>query len=149
MGCRCGKARKTLESTETAQDRPRTTETEREVVPTTQCLKCAWKHACEAWECFHEFGYEMANRRHVIGALRAVVLHTYKSWPELAKQARECALLVEEARDSEAEPALESLCEAVEEAYLAEYPEVRARLDELTKRGKVEDLSDTPTEDNA
>ena len=149
MGCGCRKAKETVESTETAQNRPRTTETEREVGPTTQCLKCAWKHVSEAWECFHEFGYEMANRRHVIGALRAVVLHTYKSWPELAKMARECSLLVEEARDSEAEPVMESLCGAVEEAYLIEYPEVRARLDELTKRGKVEDLSHTSTEDQA
>ena len=143
MGCGCRKAPEAVESTETAQNRPRNAETEREVVPTTQCLKCAWKHACEAWECFHEFGYEMANRRHVIGALRAVVLHTYKQWPELAKMARECALLVEEARDSEADLLMESLCVAVEEAYLIEYPEVRERINELTKAGKVEDKSDS------
>lgn len=102
-----------------------------DILPTTQCIACAQKHLDEAWCAFRERGYARENRRHVRGSLRAVVLHTFREWPAIADLARECALLVQEARDAEAEAPLERLCEMVDEAFEEANPDVRRRLLEL------------------
>lgn len=127
MPCSCSK-RGTNAAIEA--DRPETP-TGADILPTTQCIACAQKHLDEAWCAFRERGYARENRRYVRGSLRAIVLHTFREWPAIADLARECALLVQEARDAEAEAPLERLCEMVDEAFEEANPDVRRRLLEL------------------
>lgn len=101
------------------------------IVPTTQCIACAQKHCDEAWECFHEYGYSRENRRHIRGALRAIVLHTYKEWPQIAKLARRAALEVQEANDTAAEASIDELCGMIDDAFDAVNPDVSQRIEEL------------------
>ena len=82
-------------------------------LPTEQCIACAQKHMDEAYVLFTEFGYGNENRRLVRGNLRAIVLHTFKEWKEIANLARECALLVQEARDEEALGKMQGLCDMI------------------------------------
>ena len=60
--------------------------------PTTQCLLCAQKHADEALIAMREFTYDIENRSFIHGSLRAIVLHTYKAWTDIAETARKAAL---------------------------------------------------------
>lgn len=60
--------------------------------PTTQCLLCAQKHADEAMIAMREFTYDTENRSFIHGSLRAIVLHTYKAWTDIASTARNAAL---------------------------------------------------------
>lgn len=60
--------------------------------PTTQCLLCAQKHADEALIAMREFTYDIENRSFIHGSLRAIVLHTYKAWTDIASTARNAAL---------------------------------------------------------
>lgn len=107
---------------------------ERHVLPTEQCIACAQKHMDEAYVLFTEFGYSDENRRLVRGNLRAIVLHTYKEWNGIAVLARECALLVQEARDDEALAKMKELCRLLDEAFYDVNPEVKERLDSFAKK---------------
>lgn len=119
MACSCNK------------DRTKTADSG--INPMTQCIVCAQKHLDEAWECFHEYKYTDANRRHIRGSLRAVVSHTYKDWPNVADLARSVALLIQEAKDQEAELKMEELCTLVDSLFLEANPEVASRLDALAR----------------
>lgn len=128
-GCRKRNGEKALEE---AIEPPETVQTEKSsIVPTTQCIACAQKHIDEAWECFHEYGYSRENRRHIRGALRAIVLHTYKEWPQIAKLARKAALEVQEANDKAAEASIDELCGMIDDAFDAVNPDVAKRIEEL------------------
>lgn len=74
--------------------------------PTAQCLFCAQKHADEALAAIREYTYEVENRSFVHGALRSIVLHTYKDYKDIASKAREAALLWQDRKWEEAEKAL-------------------------------------------
>ena len=104
------------------------------ILPTEQCIACAQKHFDEAWTAWVEFGYRAVNRRFVRGNLRSVVLHTYKAWPETAKLARECALLVQEYRDDEATGKMETLGDMIDGCFLDENPEIKRRKELLDGR---------------
>jgi len=110
------------------------TQREEKIRPTDQCVSCAQKHFDEAFIAFSECGYEEANRRFVRGSLRAVVLHTFREWPEIGKLARECALLVQEARDKEAAEKMELLGSIIDAEFYKANPEVKERLDKLKEQ---------------
>ena len=74
--------------------------------PTTQCLYCAQKHADEALAAMREYTYEVENRSFVHGALRSVVLHTYKDYKDVASVVRGAALAWQDGRWGEAEKRL-------------------------------------------
>ena len=103
--------------------------------PTDTCIACAQKHYDEAWIAFNECDYADENRRFIRGSLRAVVLHTYKEWQEIGHLARECALLIQEAKDREAIPKMEKLGEMIDAEFYKVNPEVKERLDTLKKEG--------------
>ena len=107
---------------------------EEKVKPTDQCLICTYKHYCEAYCQLTEFGYLDVNRRLVIGNLRAIVLHTFKDWKEIAKLARECSLLVEEVRDDEALEKMETLGGMINSEYYKANPECLERLNKLKEK---------------
>jgi len=82
--------------------------------PTTQCLYCAQKHADEALAAMHEYTYEVENRSFVHGALRSIVLHTYKNYKDVASIARNAALAWQDGRWGDAE---KRLVEAIKLIY--------------------------------
>ena len=97
--------------------------------PTEQCIYCAGKHLAEAWECWHEQGYRQEDLRHIQGALRAVVLHTYKAWGNIAKMARECAVTLQHTDFFTFDRQLETLCTMYDEAFKIAEPETARRID--------------------
>jgi len=103
------------------------------ILPTTQCIACCQKHMDEAWCLFNEYGYSDENRRFIRGNLRAIVLHSYKEWKDIATQARKCALLVQEAKDDEALDEMRKLCEMIDGEFYNVNPEVKERIDALKK----------------
>lgn len=107
---------------------------EEKIKPTDQCISCTYKHYCEAWCQLTEYGYLNTNRRLVIGNLRAIVLHTFKEWKEIAKLARECSLLVEEVRDDKALEKMELLGGMIDMEFYKANPEIKARLDALKEK---------------
>lgn len=125
MPCGCAKENKTVDMDETT--------------PTTQCIACAQKHADQACMAWNEWGYRKSNRRFIRGELRAIVLHCYKRWPSIADKARECALAVQDARDEEAEMLLSSVCSMVDDAFDAEHPETKARMEALQETAPAGD----------
>ena len=100
------------------------------VLPTEQCIACCQKHMDEAWCLFNEYGYSNENRRFVRGNLRAIVLHSFKEWKNIAEQARKCALLVQEVKDDEALDEMRKLCDMIDEEFYNVNPEIKERLDE-------------------
>lgn len=82
--------------------------------PTTQCLFCAQKHADEALAAMREYTYEVENRSFVHGALRSIVLHTYKNYKDVASIARNAALAWQDGRWGDAE---KRLVEAIKLIY--------------------------------
>lgn len=112
-------------------------EPRQETLPTTQCPACLQKHLDEAWTLFHEYGYADEDRRFIRGNLRAMVLHSYKRWPEIADLSRQIALLVQDARDAEAAGLFPRLCEMVDSAFYEARPEVAERLETLRRRTDV------------
>ena len=106
------------------------------IKPMEQCLRCAYKHYSEALCLFTEYSYENENRMMICGNLRALVKHTYKEWKEVASLARECALLIEEARDSEAWDRMRTLADVLAKAYFEVFPEVKERLDSLKEASR-------------
>lgn len=131
MACGCTKrnGEKALEETIESPSAVQTAGSS--IVPTTQCIACAQKHIDEAWECFHEYGYSRENRRHIRGALRAIVLHTYKEWPQIAKLARKAALEVQEANDTAAEASIDELCGMIDDAFDLVNPEIVQKIEGL------------------
>lgn len=116
MGCNCGKTKMTTVTTENkAQPTPVITEPEKKVLPTEQCIACAQKHMDEAYMLFMEYGYSRENARLCRGNIRAIVLHTYKDFPDIAKLARECALKLQNGTD--ATKAMKNLCNMIDDAY--------------------------------
>lgn len=125
MACSCQKKRDEEIKTIEKVDEPET------ITPTTQCIACAQKHLDEAWTMFNEHGYSNENRRFVRGNLRAIVLHTFKDWKEIADLSRKCALLMQEAKDDEARPLMCRLCDMVDKAFLEANPDVKRRILEI------------------
>ena len=103
------------------------------IKPTEQCIACAWKHYSEALCLLNEFTYEDENRFLTCGELRLIVRHTYKEWKDIATLARECSLLVQEARYDEARERMKVLGDMVADAFYEANPEVKARVDALRK----------------
>lgn len=103
---------------------------EQKTLPTEQCIACCQKHMDEAWCLFNEYGYSNENRRFVRGNLRAIVLHSFKEWKNIAEQARKCALLVQEVKDDEALEEMRKLCYMIDEEFYNVNPEIKERLDE-------------------
>ena len=104
------------------------------ISPTEQCIACAQKHMDEAYVLFTEFGYGNENRRLVRGNLRAIVLHTFREWKEIANLARECALLVQEARDEEALGKMQGLCGMIDGEFYKVNPDVKKRMESLAPK---------------
>lgn len=125
MACGCShKETKEIE----AEASPQNMKTVGRTKPTEQCIYCAGKHLAEAWECWHEQGYRNEDLRHIQGALRAMVLHTYQAWPGLAKLARECAVSLQKANFPIVEKQLDSLCKMYDEAFATAEPAVAAKI---------------------
>jgi len=132
MACSCSQRKgNTQKTTENVQP---TSNDKQTILPTTQCIACAQKHLDEAWVQFTEFGYSNENRRFVRGNLRAIVLHTYKEWPDISELARKCALLVQEAKDKEADDVFQRLCCMVDDEFLKANPDVKRRLLEMQSK---------------
>ena len=107
------------------------------ILPTTQCIACCQKHADEAWCLLHEYGYSNENRRFIRGNLRAIVLHSFKEWKGIADLARQCALLVQEAKDDEALEKMAMLCGMIDEEFYHVNPEVKERLEALERENQA------------
>ena len=131
MGCGCAKS----EGAKVAKPiEAKAQEQQLNKLPTEQCVFCLQKHLDEAWVLWHEYGYTNANRRAIRGNLRAMVLHSFKDYPDIAQKARECALLVQDAKDCEAEKLLQELCILVDEVFYKANPEIQARIDDLKRK---------------
>ena len=86
---------------------------------------------------FNEFGYDMENRLFLQGCFRAMVLHSFREWKDVAEIARECAILVQQGKYKELKPRFCLLCEKVDEVYLKENPDIHRRILEMQhKEGK-------------
>ena len=146
MACSCSKKR---QPQPVAQDSEATSfenavemnkavaEAQDRIKPTEQCIACAQKHMDEAWAHFHEYSYTNENRRAIRGNLRQIVLHTYKEWKHIAELARECALLVQEAKDLEAEEKMCCLSDMIEDAFNEANPEVKQRIDTMATKPDI------------
>ena len=120
MACGCNKIKKDTSNSEPT----------RRTGPLDQCLFCAQKHADEALVAMNEFMYRTENRSFVHGSLRAVVNHTFKTWPGIAMKAREAALLWQEARFDESQSKLEAVILDIDDTLLSENPEIQERIKE-------------------
>lgn len=96
--------------------------------PLDQCLFCAQKHADEALAAMCEFTYELENRSFVHGSIRAVVNHTFRSWPAIAAKARKAALLWQSAEFAKAREALLQAASAIDAEIRRENPDIDARI---------------------
>lgn len=96
--------------------------------PLDQCLFCAQKHADEALTTMCEFTYELENRSFVHGSIRAVVNHTFKSWPAIAAKAREAALLWQSAEFAKAREVLLQAASVIDAEIRRENPDIDARI---------------------
>lgn len=102
--------------------------------PTEQCIACAQKHFCEAYCQLTEFGYLDENRTLAQGNLRQIVLHTFKDWKDIAKLARECALLVQSVEDEKALEKMKTLGKMIDKEFYKANPECLERLDKLKEK---------------
>ena len=98
--------------------------------PLDQCLFCAQKHADEALVAMSEYTYELENRSFVHGSIRAVVNHTFKSWPAIATKARKAALSWQSAEWRKAEELLREASAAIDAEIRRENPDIDARIRE-------------------
>ena len=101
--------------------------------PYDQCTTCAKKHIVKAWSLFREFCYEDDNRDTITGQLRLAVDHLMYDHRDIALQARDLAIQIEENRDKEIGGGWERLLAAIREAFNAEHPDAVERLRELEK----------------
>lgn len=98
--------------------------------PMYQCLFCAQKHADEALVAMGEYTYELENRSFVHGSIRAVVNHTFKSWPDIASKARAAALSWQSAEWRKAEELLREASAAIDAEIRRQNPDIDARIRE-------------------
>ena len=98
--------------------------------PMDQCLFCAQKHADEALVAMSEYTYELENRSFIHGSIRAVVNHTFKSWPDIASKARAAALAWQSAEWRKAEELLREASAAIDAEIRRENPDIDARIRE-------------------
>ncbi len=101
--------------------------------PYDQCTTCAKKHIVKAWSLWNEFTYTEDNRDTTTGQLRLAVDHLMYDHRDIALQARDLAIQLEENRDKEIGDGWERLLAAIREAFNAEHPDAVARLQELEK----------------
>lgn len=101
--------------------------------PYDQCTTCAKKHIVKAWSLFNEFTYDADNRDTITGQLRLAADHLMYDHRDIALQARNLAILIEENRDKEIGDGWERLLAAIREVFNAEHPDAVARLQELEK----------------
>ncbi len=101
--------------------------------PYDQCTSCAKKHIVKAWSLFNEFSYADDNRDATTGQLRLAVDHLMYDHRDIALQARDLAILIEENRDAEIGDDWVRLLAAIREAYNSEHPDAVERLHELEK----------------
>lgn len=134
MACGCNKNNRTVSMTSNPSVNPAVGEVlvkaHKDVSPTEQCRECIMKHYTEAYCLATEYTYLDANRRLVIGNLRAIVLHSFKEWVNIANLARECALLVQHVEDRKALEKMDELGRIIEEMYYSD-PVLKQRLEEL------------------
>lgn len=140
MACGCNKNNRTVTTTTNPQTTYNIGEVmvkqKKDVPPTEQCRECIMKHYTEAYCLATEYTYLDANRKLVIGNLRAIVLHSFKEWKNIADLARKCALLYQHVQDSKALEKMELLGRIVEEMYYSD-PILKQRLEDL-KKGEIE-----------
>ena len=99
--------------------------------PFDQCSACAKKHVVKAWNLFNEFTYADDNRDVISGQLRLAADHLMYDHRDVALQARDLAILIEENRDSEIISQWTDLLTAVREAFNGDHPEITERLKQL------------------
>ena len=130
MSCGCKKNQNTPEIKTEASPVADTWEYRRpsKTRPLDQCLFCAQKHADEALAAMCEFTYELENRSFVHGSIRAVVNHTFKSWPAIATKARKAALLWQSAEFIKAREALLQAASAIDAEIRRENPDIDERI---------------------
>lgn len=129
MACGCSKRKESSDSRERQYEMPPAKIQSLKTTPTEQCIYCAGKHLAEAWECWHEQGYRQEDLRHIQGALRAIVLHTFSKWSGISKMARDCAVTLQHADFGTFDRQLATLCDLYDEAFAKEEPEVQRRID--------------------
>lgn len=136
MGCNC---KKNNEETQTearaiADNWKYQPQKEERIKPTDSCIACAQKHFAEAYCQLTEFGYLDENRTLAQGNLRQIVLHTFRDWKDIAKLARECALLVQEVKDDEALEKMRILGSKIDVEFYKANPEALQRLNILKEK---------------
>lgn len=107
---------------------------EEKVKPSDQCIACCQKHFSEAYCQLTEFGYIDENRTLAQGNLRQIVLHSFKDWKDIAKLARECALLVQSVEDEKALEKMKILGAMIDKAFYEANPEAFERLKALKEK---------------
>lgn len=118
MGCGC---RQVIMEASGGDGKAKTTRNS----PVEQCIFCAQKHADEAFTLMHEYSYSVENRSYIHGSIRAVILHTFRKYPEIAALARKCALLWQGGRTEDAKTALKDVLSRIDETIFSENPELR------------------------
>jgi hypothetical protein len=103
--------------------------------PMNQCIFCAQKHTDEALVAMGEYTYELENRSFVHGSIRAVVNHTFKSWPAIATKAREAALLWQSAEFAKARGILLEVAAAIDAEIRRQNPDIDARIRQVGGEG--------------
>ena len=101
--------------------------------PYDQCTTCAKKHIVKAWSLFNEFTYDADNRDTITGQLRLAVDHLMYDHRDIALQARDLAIQLEENRDKEIRDDWDRLLAAIRGAFNAEHPDAAERLRKLTE----------------
>ena len=96
--------------------------------PYDQCTTCAKKHIVKAWQLFNEFSYLDDNRDTITGQLRLAVDHLMFDHRNIALQARNLAIVLEENRDSEISNEWQELLIAIRKAYYTDHPDAVERL---------------------
>lgn len=136
MGCNCKKNNQETQTEARAipDDWKYQQQKEERIKPTDSCIACAQKHFAEAYCQLTEFGYLDENRTLAQGNLRQIVLHTFKDWKDIAKLARECALLVQEVKDDEALEKMKTLGGMIDKEFYKANPECLERLDKLKEK---------------
>lgn len=104
------------------------------VSPFDQCTTCAKKHVVKAWSLWNEFLYNDDNRDAITGQLRLAVDHLMYDHKDIAVQARDLAVLIEENRDAEIHEGWHALLSRIREAYNSDHPEAVERLEQLQKQ---------------
>ena len=108
---------------------------ERRVRPDDQCTTCAYKHIRLAVGAWGEFTYEIDNREYVATQLRLTIEHLKRDHIPTAIKCRDLAIIIEEARDPDTGAVVNTLRELtaeIRDLYLADHPDIPARLSTLS-----------------